>query len=103
MLYTEYKWSKGKWRQGRKSVKIGVKSTFVRGSQSGLAFWKVENLTDEYKPSDWFKILVWDNLSNKVENSPRCTPQLRAAYHRNPNMRPRISERYRDTLNKGKE
>jgi hypothetical protein len=93
MLYTEYKWSKG-----RKRVIIGVKGTFVRGSQSGLAFWKVENLTDEYNPSDWVKILVWDNLSNKVENSPRCTPQLRGAHYRNWHQYGRISQNYREKL-----
>jgi hypothetical protein len=86
MLYTEWKWSKRPGKSGFRTPcgkKIGVYSWFVkRGSQSALARWKTENLPDEFKPHQWFMIMVFDNLSNQAENSPKSNERLRRAQDR---------------------
>jgi hypothetical protein len=96
MLYVEYKWAKRPGRMGifHKSKRVGVRSKFVRGSQPGLARWKIANLTDEYKPHEFFAILSFDNLSNWVENSPQCNPRLQAAYNKHRFIRGNIAHRY---------
>ncbi len=98
MLYVEYKWANRPGRIGifRKSKRVGIRSKFVRGSQPGLARWKIS--MGEYKPHEFFAILSFDNLSNWTENSPQCNPRLQAAYDRHRFMRGNIARRYIERL-----
>jgi hypothetical protein len=54
---------------------------------------KIKNFPDDYKPHQWFMVMVWDNLSNWHENSPKNKPRLAAAYKRH--LKNRIERSYR--------
>jgi hypothetical protein len=92
MLYVEYQWNKSGGKSSNRSKKrviVGYHTLFVkRGSQSDLAFWKIKEFPEEYKPHQWFQIMVFDNLSNIAENSPLSNERLRKAQERCWQMRP---------------
>lgn len=99
MLYVTHKWSKSGGMTGncnKKRKVIGHVASFVfNGSQSNLAIWKTKFFPEQYNAHQWFQILVYDNLSNIAENSPRSNKRLRAAHARCWQMKPPIAWRQR--------
>ena len=97
MLYVEYKWNKISGRssnRGKKRIIVGHTAWFVKlGSQSSLAIFKTKEFPEDYKPHQWFQIMLYDKLSNKAENSPASNERLRKAHDRCWQMRPRIWRR----------
>lgn len=94
MLYVEYAWAKRSGLAPRKRVRVGYRAIFVHGhSMSSFVRGKIEQFPEEHKPYQWFQIMLFDNLSNIAENSPRSTARLRWAQSQCRQMRPSFRTR----------
>lgn len=81
MLVVEYRWNK---RSGltRKSKKVGFTASRSTGSQSSFAKWKCATFPEDNNINDWVKVMMYDSVCLKVENSPQTNPRLEAAHKR---------------------